>query len=643
MNLFDLIEAGGTRIIPNDDWRPEAPPDLSNIDDIYLNFETSGLRWWEDDYPVACSVYAGNRSWYLPFRHSGGGNLSEEQVYSFVQSLKNKHITNINTRFDIHTGREWGKRMGRGGLDFEEMGCTVSDVGHYSALLDDHRFHHNLDSLITDYLHEVPMVRLDESRMASYSAGAAQARSRYNVECVKRLKDVMWPMLTEEDLHRVRKLEDDVIFVVCEMEKNGTLIDLELLEKWVKETKEKFIQSLMQMWKETGLKINPNSTKDQTRLFNQLKIPFAEFTPTGHPSFTDDIIKHIDHPTIKLLRHSKKLASLNSKLRKYQSSVDSKGILRYALHQLRSSKDEDADSGETGTVVGRFTSTEIVDGFGVNIQQVLKPEKQILTYGDEFFVRDLHIPPPGLQYLSVDAEQIQYRIFAHEANNPKVLQAYKENPALSFHKMMWTNLKVHKPDITYKRTKDIDFAKIFAAGLNKISLMMEFTTKKEFLELREQKAGRDHPKLAKALEIVKIFAKELPEGDAQLRKATRIAEDRGYIKSIMGRRMRFPHKERTHKALNGRIIMSEADIVKTKAVELHKLRKETNFTLCFQVHDEFDGYSPNEESRKKVEEILNIQSFPSLRVPIRWKAKLGTSWGNTALEELEQIRREMNL
>lgn len=645
MNLFDLIEqTGGIRTVPNDDWRPEAPPCLDDrFSHIYVNFETTGLRWFERDLPISMSVYAGDRSYYLPWAHSGGGNLSEGQVYAFAQSLKGKHITNINDRFDIHMGRVWGDKMGNGGLDFEAMSCTFSDVGHQAALIDDHRFHYNLDSLIIDYLHEQPMPRLDESRMASYSSGAAQARSRYNVECVKRLEEVFKPMLEEQGLMRVKKLEEEVIPVVVEMEKNGTLIDVELLDRWVKETRDKYIKTLMSLYKETGLKINPNSSKDQAKLFQYCKIPMIEFTEKGSPSFTDDIIKHVDHPTIKLLRHAKKLASLNSKLRKYQSSVDSKGILRYAMHQMRASKDESADAGETGTVVGRFTSTEIVDGVGVNIQQVLRPEKQLASFGDEFFIRDLHIPEKGKLFLSVDASQIQYRIFAHEAANAKVLAAYKENPKLNFHKMMWANLKLHKPDLSYKRTKDCNFMKIFAGGLSKLSLMMDFITKKEFLELRDQHAPRTHPKLAKALEIMKIYDREIPEANEQLRRASNIAEVRGYIKSIMGRRMRFPEKKRLHKALNGRIIMSEADIVKTKAVEIHKARKETGFVLRYQVHDEFDGDVSNIEGANLVGEILNCQSFPSLRVPILWDVKTGTSWGNCLIEDLDQIRKEMHL
>lgn len=636
-NLFDLIDANSDSLpVANDTWRPEAPPPLDGVKEIFLNVETNGLKWWENDRPIAISVYGGDRSWYLPFRHSGGGNLDEHVVKEWTQrELRGKRITNINTRFDIHMLREWG-------VDLEAQGNSVSDVGHYVALLDDHRYHMNLDSIIQDYLHETPMQRLDESRMASYSAGAAQARARYNVESVKRLKEILWPELDKQGLQRVRQLEDEFIFVVCEMEKNGGLLDHELLERWIKETLERYNKLKMQLYKDTGLKINPNSNTDVEKLFNKLGIPIEERTALGNASFTDDILKHIQHPHVKLLRKAKKYASLNSKLRKYRNVVDSKGILRYAIHQLRATRNDEEDAGETGTITGRCTSTEIVEGVGTNIQQVLKPEKQLLTFGDEFFVRDLHIPDPGMKHLSADAEQIQYRIFAHEASNPKILQAYKENPYLSFHKMVWAMLKVYKPDLSYRRTKDVNFAKMFLAGMVKIGFMLEYISKKEMEQIRRMKQW-DHPKLAPVKEILKIYDQEMPEVKAVSEKAEALAKQRGYIKTILGRRLRYLNDDEARKALNGRIQGSEADYVKTKGVELHKNRKYTGLKLRWQVHDEYDGDVADEEGMRRVDEVLNRQSFPDLKVPIMWKSKIGTSWGDCSREELEQIRAEMHL
>jgi DNA polymerase I-like protein with 3'-5' exonuclease and polymerase domains len=88
---------------------------------------------------------------------------------------------------------------------------------------------------------------------------------------------------------------------------------------------------------------------------------------------------------------------------------------------------------------------------------------------------------------------------------------------------------------------------------------------------------------------------------------------------------------------NGIIIMSEADIVKTKLVELHEARNYTGLLLRAQVHDEVDG-DAQPETAARVTEILERQSFPELEIPILWGVNTGTSWGNCAAEELAKLR-----
>ena len=637
-NLFDLIE--DTRVVSNDSWRPPTPPSLTGINEIELDLETSGLKWWENDRPIGIGLCLPDMStFYLPWGHRGGGNLDESIVKEWCKrELRGKHITNLNTRFDIHHLREWG-------IDLEAQDCTVSDVGHFAALLDDHRLYSSLESLCYDFLPDERKVKsvsgetLDATRMSSYSAGTIAVRAEADVRQVHKLKHLLLPKLISEDLMRVKKLEDEVIYVVCEMEKNGAIIDQELLEKWIKETQVECQRCLLALAKTVGFQVNPESSKDQEKLFRYLKIPFTEFTATGKPSFTDTVVKQFQHPAIKLMRRAKKLFNIRSKyLLKYKNSLDSKGILRYALHQLRATRGEGDDAREIGTISGRFSSTEITSGVGVNIQQVMKSEKQIVTHGDEFLIRQLHIPKDGL-FLSSDAKQIEYRLFANEINSPRILKSYAENPDLSFHKMIHKMLLPYKANLSYKRVKDLSFATIYGAGLTKIALMLEFINPKEFLELREQKATGTHPKLAQAAEIRKIYNQEIPEASRLLKYYSQQAEVRGFITTILGRRMRFIDGARSHKGLNGRIQGSSADILKKKLVILHRMRQVTGMTLRFTVHDEIDSDIPNQEAANQVAKILDQQDFPSLKIPIRWDTKTGTSWLDCARDDLAEIRR----
>lgn len=320
-------------------------------------------------------------------------------------------------------------------------------------------------------------------------------------------------------------------------------------------------------------------------------------------------------------------------------------VLRYALHQLRAVKDDTANSGEAGTVTGRFSSTEIVKGVGVNIQQRIKVAKQRVAWGydedddshdDEIYlIRRLHVPESGM-WLSADARQIEYRLFANEVNSPKINAAFAADPLVSFHKFMHAELKKWKPDLTYRRMKDVNFAKIYAAGPKKIALMLGFITQQQFEWLTETKARNTHPLLKETMEILKIYDQEIPEAGPLIQRASALAKERGYIKSILGRRQRFPHGYRLHKALNMRIQPSAADILKLKLVQLHDARDYTQFKLRFTVHDEVDGDIPDLEHAKRVAEVLDSQSVP-LRIPILWETSVGPNWADvTEIEKLVQ-------
>lgn len=662
-SLFDdLVDE-----VPRSDWTPVPPPPLDGIDEIYLNFETTGLKWFDGDRPIAASLcLPDGQTFYLPWGHRGG-NLDEAVVKEWAhRELRGKLITNINTRFDIHMAREWG-------VDLEAQGNRVSDVGHYAALLDDHRKRFRVDELIPDILGEEPMRRLDESRMVDYHAGEAAPRSMYGVDAVRRLKAAMWPQLTAENLQPVRALEDKVIYVVCEMEKNGSPIDVELLDKWIKKSQEQVETYLWQLAKEVGFQVNPDSPKDQEKVFRHLHLDI-ERTGKGAPSFTDAILKRIEHPTIKLMRKAGKLISLRSKfLVNTKQVMGSDGILRYAFNQLKSAKDENADRGEAGTVTGRFSSTKITEGVGCNIQQRMKAAKQRIAFGydeddnshdDEIFVvRKLHIAGSGF-LLSSDMDQAQYRIFAHYVNNADVIAAYQADPTTSFHKYMWNLIKPYA-DLSYRQQKDLDFAYIFGAGLTKMSLMLDHITVQEYNQIKETR-NYHHPNLEKTQMVKDLFEREVPELRSLLDLSMHIAKPEcdvkcnrydklhkqkiphyGYVRTFLGRRGRFPEGQRIHKAFNMVDQGTEADYMKTKLVELHEMRKETNLTLRITNHDEIVADSPDKEHAKKVDKILNYQSF-NLRVPLTWSTGIGPNWADTEavesqFEGAEATRAKQNI
>jgi DNA polymerase I-like protein with 3'-5' exonuclease and polymerase domains len=654
MGIWDLTESSNPHVSQDiANWRPEPPPSLDGIIDIQMNFETTGLRWWGGDKPIGMSLRYGDKKRYLPWGHQVGGNLDAAMMLEWARrELRGKRITNTNIKFDIHFARVWG-------VDLEEQGNQVSDVAHYAGLLNDHRQRFGLDILAKDYLGVVEVPRLDESRMVHYHPAEVAPRSMYNVELVWQLRNHMWHDLTQQGLHKVRQLEDECIFATVEMEKNGAKIDIAKLDQWIIESEIELQKCQLEIGKAIGRRyqetlfeggkspdlINPDSPKEMQLLFERLNLPIAR-TAKGSPSFTGDVLRRIDHPVIKLVIRASKLIDIRIKLVSWAKSVNRKtGILRYALHQLRAQKDK-YDELSAGTISGRYSSTKIDtrNDEGTNIQSVMKAARQRIMFGyaddddshdDELFMlRRLVIPEEG-EFLSADAMQIEYRLFVAETNSERLLKFYRDDPKTSYHKMIHGLLKPFKPDLPYRRAKDVNFAVQYGAGLRKMALMLGFTTSEEYRELLHDNNWRRSPLLKETIEIKQIYDKAVPEVQPMIKKAQQLAEKRGYICSIMGRRSRFPDGERTHKALNTRVQPSAADIMKMKLIEIHKARKQTGFKLRFTVHDEINGDCPNKESANMVNKILNEQSF-RLSVDILWETNTGKSWHDlTALKEDE--------
>jgi DNA polymerase I len=595
IGLFDELPG---QVVPN--WQPEQPVSLAGCDIVGFDTETNGLKWFLKDRPIGISVYrpGEERGRYFPWGHRAGGNLSEETVKQWAKrELRGKKLIGANIKFDIHMMREWG-------VDLEDQGCTAVDVQHMAALLDDHRRQFKLDLLLQEFLHRRKVGHdLDGKRLWEYHASIIEPRAQADAQDAYELYVLFLEEIKKQELERVFALECNVIWPTVMCEYNAAPIDMELLDRWVNRSEIAYTTALLDVHKEVGFVVNPRSRDDMVRLFNQRKVPIIHFTENGNPSFDDQVLKAIDDPIIKKIRYASKIQSLRSKfLVAYQEAIGGDGKLRYSLHQLRS------DDG--GTISGRFSASD------KNIQQVMHPGKQRMAFGfdekdethdDEIFlIRQLFIPEfPDRLFLDADAKQVEYRCFAHYSASPKILKVYRENPDADFHNTVRDMILIVR-EITRKRTKDVNFAFVFGAGKDKIAAMLE-------LPLQESN------------KVVEAYHEAFPEAKQLMKRAMRIARDRGYVKTITGRRSRFPDGQRLHKALNAVIQGTAADIAKQKSVELHAERKRTDFIFRFPVHDSAAGDVPDQESARMVDEILNRQSF-EMNVKILWDVKTGRNW-----------------
>lgn len=572
-------------------YRPDTPPELTDTTTVYLDCETTGLRAYAGDRPVGIAVKIPQQcSCYLPFGHRGGQNLDEATVKRWAQrELRGKRIINLNTRFDVNMLRGWG-------VDLAEQGCTFHDVAHSAALLDDHRRRFSLEALAQDVLGHGKLDAGDPQTIADMPASAIAAYAKRDVDLVADLFEAYAPQIAAQDLGRVAALEDAVIPVVAEMEWNGCRIDEARLHAWITQS-EALVHALQwALTRAVGFPVNPDKTSDLVRMFTRLGLENPHTTEQGAPSFTGAFLRGIAHPDVQTLVKLGKLLDLRSKFLIPYARLAHAGRLHGSFHQLRS------DVG--GTVSGRFSSSQ------PNLQQVMTPRKQRVDYGEfegeTFIIKELFLPEPGQQWVSADAEQIEFRFAAHYAKAAPVLDAYAADPRTDFHTVVRDMIRTQQPDFDRDPAKNTNFAIIYGAGARKTAEMI----------------GCD---LSAAYDILHLHRAAFPELHELRDRAEMTANERGDVRTILGRRARFPNGERSYKALNAVLQGSAADLNKMTLVDVYAARKALGLQMTITVHDEIDGSLADPASLPALRDLLNVQRLP-LRVPILWACQTGRSW-----------------
>jgi DNA polymerase-1 len=488
------------------------------------------------------------------------------------------------------------------GIDLEAQGCQFSDMAFRAALINENRFSgFSVESLAKEFLEEnerkVHPCGVKPEDFHRVSAGEIALRAESDAYLHWRLKEATDPMIKEQDLGKVLQLENDLIPAVTYMERNGAKLDRPKLERWSKEARQIYEDMYLKIYKEVGFKVNPNSGPEVQKLFDYLHLSYPR-TEEGTGSFEAKFLKSVPHPVVQMVLKARKMDSLRSKyIDKYLKAIGSGDILRYSLHQLRGD--------EYGTVSGRFACAN------VNIQQVMKASRQIKALGPDYVIRELFIPEHGKLWLSADADQIEFRLFAHYANSDHLNRAYAADPHVDFHNFVMSMIQAVIANFSRDHAKGINFGKLYGMGKAKMRRELGLDDNDEQRRLADM--------------LFEAYDAEFPEAKRLMNAASRAAEERGWVKTYLGRRAHFPAKERLHSALNRVIQGTAADVMKLKILELYKAREYTQFLMRMTVHDEVDGDIPDISYKDRVAEVLNSQALP-LRIPILWGIDTGENW-----------------
>jgi DNA polymerase I-like protein with 3'-5' exonuclease and polymerase domains len=427
------------------------------------------------------------------------------------------------------------------------------------------------------------------------------------------LHGVNMPRIKEEGLDELYELETAQLPLLLKMHMHGVRIDEDKARRVHKDLVRRLNEARVWWIREVG-EVNLNSTQQLARVFDLNGLPYGR-TEKGAPSITKETLESLDHPVPKKIREIRFLEKMTGTfINNYiLKNVQPGGLIHGEFHPLKNE--------EYGTVSGRYSS-----GGSLNLQNMPARDEEVAP-----IIRGMFVPyTDGHLWMKNDYSQIEYRFFAHYAGG-EILRAYLENAHVDFHQLV-SDLT----GIPRKRAKNVNFAKLYGAGVAQLAVTMGMY-------------GEEG--VAAARELVEEYERRIPEA-AELSKAvTRKAENTGRIRTWGGRIRRFPlnpyfGQERTSKrgkkyvdrnrfygtyaALNALLQGSAADMIKRSMARAAEMVDWKNTFLHLTVHDELDFSVPKgEEGEKFGRRMKEMMEDYDLACPVIAESEIGEDWGHT--------------
>ena len=560
--------------------------------------------------PVGISFsWEANQAWYVPLnldpplRGPGG----ESPIAYLAPVLADPRVPKYgqNAKYDLHVLTRAGAPVA--GYAFDTM------LAHF---LVEPTAPHNLDSLAARYLgmkkiateeligrgkNQITMDMVPVADVARYACEDADA----TFQLVAPLRRELQAAGGEPLFHEV---EMPLVAVLQRMEAAGVRVDRERLRALERQLSLRQAELEQVIFQQAGTVFNLNSPKqlgpilfERMRIQEQAGVKRVARTTSGYRTDAETLEQYGGVPVVDALLEFRQIAKLRGTyveaLPEYINPET--GCIHTSYHQAVAS-------------TGRLSSAD------PNLQNI--PIRSEL--GRE--IRRAFVPhEPGWHMVSADYSQIELRLAAHLAQEPALIDAFRENAdihrrtaALVFH--------VREAEVTPEmraRAKTINFGVLYGMGPNRLSreLGISFAEAKAFIDQYFQTLPRVRAWL-----------------DATLEEARRTGE----VRTILGRRRPVPELQSNdgrvraqaeNVAVNTPLQGSAADLIKVAMIRVDaRLRAEQlRARMLLQVHDELVFDCPPQELRQLAtlarEEMEGVWQ---LSVPIRVDVGHGPDWAS---------------
>lgn len=615
------------------DLAEEALKEAANSKIIFYDTETSGL-----DFRVNHAVgyvikgVGRDRSFYIPVRHAGGGNLPGCHIPQTADGWRgdlhwfeielakiakdpNKRWVGHYLLFDMEISSKHGIEL------YGDLECTQAN----GALVNENLYSYSLEALaqyeevtakkgdaLYEYLHETFQTPEGRKSMEFFWKSDASRPEVWEYAAGDDITtEEVWASqqktLDEEELRRVWGVECRLIRTLYRMKKRGVRIDPLELER----VHEDFGNKAKQISKAfpEGFKSNaPLHLRDYladvidekwprngpTRA--EIKKAMAEGRrPLGALKF--------DEKTLLMTPKGRDIVDAR-KLEHAQSSFTAPMMKRHMWKGRVHTIYNQMNRGDFGTISGRLSSSN------PNLQQVPKRNKLI---GPAY--RRIFLPEEGHYWDTNDYKQQEYVVFTDYCRDPNLVAGYSSEPPIDIHQSVADMLSVER-DPTAKR---MNLGMLYGMGVKKLAFSLGVS-------------------LQQAQEWMDEYHRRFPSVKGTynepgfLRKAEARAKDRGFVRTYLGRRRRFD-RDTAYKAGNGIIQGSSADVTKLKMVEVDEYfaSEGDEAYLMLQVHDSLDNSIPIgkeylADEARRIMTSFGKNDLIQIGIPMRVDAGRGPNW-----------------
>jgi DNA polymerase-1 len=579
---------------------------LKTADLMAFDTETTSLNYMQAKLVgVSFAVEAGKAA-YVPFGHDYMGapeQLSQQYVLDALKPLlESAQLKKVgqNLKYDMNVLANHGITL-RG---------VAEDTMLESYVLDSTQ-RHNMDDLALRHLghttihfediagkgaKQLTFNQVELEQAGPYAAEDADITLRLH-ECLQSRLEAE-PRLAEV----YRDIEMPLLPVLSRIERNGALVDTDMLFRQSQELAERMQQLECQAFDLAGEEFNLGSPKQlQAIFYDKLELPVLKKTPKGQPSTAEPVLQELalDYDLPRVILEYRSLSKLKSTYTdKLPTQVCSAtGRIHTSYHQAV-------------TATGRLSSSD------PNLQNIpIRTEE-----GRR--IRDAFVAPDGYKIIAADYSQIELRIMAHLSQDQGLLDAFAQG--LDVHRATASEVFATPfeavTDDQRRSAKAINFGLIY--GMSAFGLG------------RQLGLGRNE-----AQRYIDMYFERYPGVLRYMDNIRSDAAEKGYVETLFGRRLYLPEinsrngqrrqaAERT--AINAPMQGTAADIIKKAmiAVDAWLGSADLDAKVIMQVHDEL----VLEVAEKDVEAVTEglsrcMSETVKLDVPLVVEVGCGANWG----------------